>query len=203
MNEKLKSAYEAFYRHKYELAKEIFIKYGYLYEAGVSALLLNETDIARAFFEKTEQDDMAASFALSILNLIENKRFKVPSFFQIRAFWEIYINFFIESGHFDWAQRVIDNYPIFQKINFEVPKFTARVLFANNFYKAVHTFCAAGKETCFYDAEVHYIDASLYIIEKNYEQAEKCIKDCLSFAPEYFPIIKLKKEVEEKINRRL
>lgn len=197
MDEKLKKAYEHFYRHEYKNAKEIFTENGYLYEAGVSALLLNECDIARKYFEEKEADCKASSFALSILNLIENREFKIPTFFQTRAFLEIYINLFIETGHYDWAQKIITNSSIFQKSNFEVPKFIARVLNANNYNNAVHDFCRAGKEACFYDAEVHYIDAYVYALEKNYEKAMECINECLSFAPEYFPMLSLKKAVEK------
>lgn len=198
MDEKLKSAYGLFYEHDYKSAEKIFSLNGLSYEAGLCALLSTDLDSSRKYFNMKKEICPASSFGLLILDIIENKPKKQPKFFQIRSFLEIFINLFIENKFFVWAQKIIDEYRFFASINPEVPKFIARVLNANNQNKAVHFFAGVAKEVCFYDAEIHFIDASLYIKENNLKDAKKVIEECMSFAGEYYPILKLKQEIEDR-----
>ncbi|MDO5437844.1 MAG: hypothetical protein Q4F80_06575 [bacterium] len=199
MNEKLTSAHNLFYEKNYADAKNIFIELNQTYEAGLCSLLLRDLKEARKFFKIKEGNCPASNFGLVIIDLLEDKIPKQTQYFQVRSFLEIYINLLIENKFFDWGQKIIDNYEFFTRANLEVPKFIARVLYANNQNKAVHSFAKLAKELCFFDAEIHYIDASIYILEKEYKEAKKCIKDCLNFAPEYYPILKLQKELKEFI----
>lgn len=202
MDEKLKSAYSLFDKKDYMAAKKLFSEFDMTYEMGLCELLKRNLVEARKCFEIKKDDCIASDFGLLIIDIIEDsKTRKIPNYFQVRSFLEIYINFFIENNILDWAQKVIDNYQFFTQSNLETPKFIARVLHANRFYKAVHSFAKLGKEICYHDAEVHYIDACVYITEKNYEEAMNCINACLNFAPEYYPMLRLKQEVEELISQ--
>lgn len=197
MDEKLQKAYDAFYSHEYEASKDIFLEYGLTYEAGLASFLSGNLSLARKLFEIKEENCPASSFGIIVLDVLEGRPKKYPKYFQIRSFLEIYLNLLIENNFLEWAQKLIDNYEFFSRNNLEVPKFIARVLYANNCFRAVHSFSELGKRLCFYDAEVHYIDASVYIYEKEYEKAQKCIDECLTFAKEYYPIIRLQKELKE------
>ncbi len=201
MDEKLKRAYDLFYEHDYKSAQKFFIEDGFCYEAGLCSLLLQDLFRARKFFELKKNSCPASSFGLIILNIIENKPKLKPKYFQVRSFLEIYINLFIENKLYDWAQKIIDEYVFFTNINPETPKFIARVLFANDRNKAVHSFASVAKKVCFYDAEIHYIDACLYLKENNIEEAKKTIDDCLIFAGEYYPILRLDEEIKNLYNR--
>lgn len=199
MDEKVKNAYSLFYEHKYSDAKDIFIECGLTYEAGISFLLLKDLVFARKFFEIKKDICPASDFGLIILNIIEDKPKKQAGYFQVRSFLEIYINLFIENNLLEWAQKIINSYEFFTHSNIEAPKFIARVLDANNCTNAIHSFARLAKELCFYDAEIHYIDANTYILENNFEAAKSCIEDCLKIAPEYYPILRLKYELEQAI----
>lgn len=201
MDEKLKKAHNFFNNKNYGEAKKYFIEFDMTYETGLCFLLERNLHQARKYFEIKKNDCIASEFGLLIIDILEDsKTRKIPNYFQVRSFLEVYINFFIENNFLDWAQKIIDNYRFFTQYNFETPKFIARVLHANNFFNAVHSFAKMGKEICFGDAEVHYIDACVYIEEKNYPEAKKCIEDCLKIAPEYFPIIKLKSDLEKIVS---
>ncbi len=190
-------ALDFFYKREYSLAKEIFENEGLTYEAGVCALLLRDLKGARKFFEVKKDLCAASEFGLIIIDIIEDKTPASPKFFQVRTFLEVFINFFIENELFDWGQKIIDSYEFFTRANLEVPKFIARVLNANGYNNFVHRFAKLAKEICFYDAEIHYIEADVYINEGNYEEAKQAIIDCKSFAKEYFPILKLENKLKE------
>ena len=195
MDEKLKEAYISFYSHDYKKSKDIFKEYNLPYEAGLAAFMLKDLTFARKNFELKEKICPASNFALIILDILENKPLRQPKYFQTRCFLEVILNLLIENKYFDWAQKIIDKYELFCKNNLETPKFIARVLYANRYYKALHSFANFAKEICFYDAEIHYIDAAVYMEEKDYKSAKKCIEECITFAPDYYPIARLNEEL--------
>ena len=43
----------------------------------------------------------------------------------------------------------------------------------------------------------HYIDATLYFEEGNIQKAKEIVNESLNFAGEYYPILKLKEEIEK------
>ena len=197
MDNKIKSAAQLFYNKEFISAKEIFFQISLFYEAGLCSLLVQNLKDARKYFKLKENVCPASNFGLLILDIIENKPKKPPKYFQVRAFLEIYINLLIENGLFSWAQKVIDEYRFFTNSNLETPKFIARVLNANNQNKAVHYFADIAKQICYYDAEIHYIDATLYFEEGNIQKAKEIVNESLNFASEYYPILKLKEEIEK------
>ena len=197
MDNKIKSAAQLFYNKEFISAKEFFLQSSLFYEAGLCSLLVQNLKDARKYFKLKENVCPASNFGLLILDIIENKPKKPPKYFQVRAFLEIYINLLIENGLFSWAQKVIDEYRFFTNSNLETPKFIARVLNANNQNKAVHYFADIAKQICYYDAEIHYIDATLYFEEGNIQKAKEIVNESLNFAGEYYPILKLKEEIEK------
>lgn len=197
MDNKIKSAAQLFYNKEFISAKEIFLQSSLFYEAGLCSLLVQNLKDARKYFKLKENVCPASNFGLLILDIIENKPKKPPKYFQVRAFLEIYINLLIENGLFSWAQKVIDEYRFFTNSNLETPKFIARVLNANNQNKAVHYFANIAKQICYYDAEIHYIDATLYFEEGNIQKAKEIVNESLNFASEYYPILKLKEEIKK------
>ena len=197
MDEQLKNAKRLFYEKNYEEAKELFVKLNEPYEAGLSSLLLDDLKGARELFSIKKDECTASSFGLIVLDILEGKSPKQPSFFQIRSFFEIFVNLLVENKLYKYAQKIIDNYMFFTTVNPETPKFAARVLNANNFNRAVPFFVKKAKEICYYDAEIYYIEASIYMIEKKYEEALNSINECLAFAPEYYPVKRLAMEIEK------
>lgn len=197
MNEKLKKAQSLFYKKKYKAAYELFSEINETYSMGVCSLLLGDLPSARLFFKIKEDECIASNFGLVVLNVLEGDFNKIPTYFQVRCFLEVFLNLFIENKMYDFAQKLIDNYGFFSNTNYETPKFIARVLNANGFDNYVHFFADRAVEICMYDAEIYYINSLVYIKENNYKEAKKWIDKCTSFAPEYYPILKLREKVEK------
>ena len=182
----------------YDKAKEIFLNNDMLYEAGFSALLAGNLNSARLIWKELKDPCLATGWGLIILDVIENKPFtKSPGYFQTRAFYEVYLNLFIENKLYDWADNMIDAYKFFTRSNSEVPKFIARILAFWGYSSLVHEFAEISKKICYFDPEIHFIEAEMYLAEEKYNQAYDAVKETLKVSPGYFPAAKMKEMIEK------
>ena len=182
----------------YDKAKEIFLNNDMLYEAGFSALLAGNLNSARLIWKEVKDPCLATGWGLIILDVIENKHFtKSPGYFQTRAFYEVYLNLFIENKLYDWADNMIDAYKFFTRSNSEVPKFIARILAFWGYSSLVHEFAEISKKICYFDPEIHFIEAEMYLAEEKYNQAYDAVKETLKVSPGYFPAAKMKEMIEK------
>ncbi len=182
----------------YDKAKEIFLNNDMLYEAGFSALLAGNLNSARLIWKEVKDPCLATGWGLIILDVIENKPFtKSPGYFQTRAFYEVYLNLFIENKLYDWADNMIDAYKFFTRSNSEVPKFIARILAFWGYSSLVHEFAEISKKICYFDPEIHFIEAEMYLAEEKYNQAYDAVKETLKVSPGYFPAAKMKEMIEK------
>lgn len=181
----------------YEKAKEIFLDNNMLYEAGFSALLSGNIKSAKLIWNEIKDPCSAAGWGLIILDIIEGKQYtKKPKYFQTRAFLEVYLNLFLENGLYNWADNIINAYKFFTEANGEAPKFIARVLSSKGYFKLVHEFAQIAKRVCYYDPEIHYIEAETYLLEGEYKMAYDAVCETLKIAPKYFPALKLKEMIK-------
>lgn len=186
-----------FENRQYDKAKEIFLNNDMLYEAGFCSLLSKNLNSAKLIWKEVKDPCPATGWGLIILDILENKPFvKGPGYFQTRAFFEVYLNLFIENKLYDWADSVIESYKFFTRSNSEVPKFIARVLSIWGYSALVHEFSEISKKICYFDPEIHFIEAETYLAEEKYNQAYDCIKETLKVAPGYYPAKKLKEMLE-------
>lgn len=194
-----KIAKELFYKGDYKGALELFKSDDCRYEAGLCTLLLGDEKEAECFWKKDKNPDIATSWGLIVLDLIKLKIKQRPSFFQVRAFLEVYLNLFIVNNHLRWAENIISASDIIVKSNPETYKFIARVLFANGYFNLVEKFIEESKNIFYFDPEAHFIQAQAYYLEKDYKKAYDSIIDTLTAAGEYYPALEFKKLIEEKL----
>jgi len=186
-----------FENKQYQKAKEIFLENNMLYEAGLSALLMGNINSTKLIWKEIKNPGFDTSWGLIILDIIEKKAFtKTPKYFQTRAFLEVYLNLFLENELYDWADSIINAYKFFTKANAEVPKFIARVLSSFGYFELTHEFADIAKKICYYDHEIHYIEAEMYFMENKFEMAKTAISETLKIAPDYFPAKRLKEIIE-------
>ena len=193
-------AKELFYQGDYTKALELFSAENSNYEAGLCALLLNDEENAKIFWTKDKDPDIATKWGLIILNIIHLKIKEHPTFFQVRAFLEVYLNLFIQNKQLSWAENLISACDIFARSNPESYKFIARALFANGYLELSHKFLNESKKLFYCDPESHFIDSQAYFLEKKYDKALKSINETLESARGYYPAVEFKKIIEKKIN---
>lgn len=186
-----------FENRQYDKAKEIFLNNDMLYEAGLSSLLSGNKNGAKLIWKEVKDPCPATGWGLIILDIIEGKPFtRTPGYFQTRAFFEVYLNLFIENKLYDWADSMIEAYKFFTRSNSEVPKFIARILSVWGYTNLVYEFLEISKKICYFDPEIHFIEAETSLAEEKYNQAYNAIKETLKVAPNYFPALKMKAMLE-------
>ena len=195
----LNKAKELFYKGDYSGALEIFKRGNLNYEAGLCTLLCSDVELAKSFWTKDKDRDVATRWGLIVINLIYLKVKERPTFFQLRAFLEVYLNLFIESGNLGWAENLISACDIFARYNPESYKFIARALFANGYLSLAHTFLNESKKLFYSDPEAHFIDSQAFFLEKEYDKALFSINETLKCASDYYPALEFKKLIEQKI----
>lgn len=122
---------------------------------------------------------------------------KRPTFFQIRNFLEIDVDFLLRNQKIDYVEQFLGALDIFSKINSQTYKFAARVMLENHLFSAAYNYMQQSKEIHYNDPELHYMLAKYFIKRNNYPQAYASIKECLNLLPDYYPAITMKEKIEQ------
>lgn len=185
-----------FYERKYELAKNLFLLSKSFYEAGLCCFLSSKFDDAKKYWEK-EINSFDSSFGLISLDLIKgDKPKRRPTYFQIRAFFEVYASLLIENSMFNEADKFLNSYQYLAQFNPEIFKFCARVLFAYGYYDSSKIFLDKAHDLYFKDPEALFISAQIYFDDKEYEKSIAMLTETLEIVPTYFPALELQKKID-------
>ena len=202
IDEQIKEAKKYFYQKEYKKAFDIFSKINScFYESGLCALLLKDEKTAYDFWNNNKKICPACCFGLSILDFINLKKGKIPSFFQTRAQLEIFLNLFLENDFIDWAQNLISFCDVFYCANPESYKFIARALFSNGYIDLAIYFC---KKTL----KLHYLDPEAFLIQSQCEflrgelgEALDLINQVNRMVDDYYPAKLFREIILKKINK--
>ena len=159
------------------------------------AVLDEDLQIAEKIFLSI--DSPRAIWGRVLLAVFRGYLDKYPTFFQIRNFLEIDLDFLLKNEKLDYVEQVLGCLEIFADINQETYKFAARVMYVNNLLSASYNYMQKSKEIYYNDAELHFMLAQYYMRVHDYEEAYFAIKECLKFIPEYYPALQIKHKIEE------
>ena len=147
---------------------------------------------------QTQKDKcIATNWGLCVLDLINLRYRGLPTYFQIRAFLEVYLNQLIENEHIVWSENLISAWDILERVNYETCKFIARALYYHEYYDVCLDFIAKSKHCCPYDPEALFIEAQTYEKLGKIEYSKKPLRDLLEIVPDYLPA----KEMLSAINK--
>lgn len=191
-NSKLIYAKECFELKDFSSAFEIFDALNMNYEKGLCALLLGDNSLARSIWQTDKNPCLGTLWGLCVVDLINLKYRQLPSYFQIRAFLEVYLNFFIENKHITWAENLISAWDVLERINYETCKFIARVLFFHEYDELVIDFVEKSKHCCPHDPEALFIEAQAYERLGKPKYSIKSLEDLLDIVPDYLPALEMK-----------
>ena len=181
------NAKQLFYNKEYEKALKIFSKKNKFYEAGLCSLLLKDEINAREFWQKKAKDCPACAWGLCILGYINLKNEKNATFFQTRAFLEVYLSLFLDNELIEWAQNLISCCDILYRTNPEAYKFIARALYANGYFELAITFCQKSLRLFYADPEALLILSQCQYLLKNGPDALDSVNKVLNMVPDYYP----------------
>ena len=203
ISEKIKTARQFFNQKKYSEAFEIFSKIeNCYYESGLCSLLLKDKKQAYNFWNKNKKNCLACDFGIKILSLIDLKITKKPTFFQTRAFLEVYLNLFLENDFVDWAQNLVSSSEILYQSNPESYKFIARALFSNGYFDLAIYFCKKTLKLHYFDPEAFLIYSQCEFLLGNLGEALDLINKVNRMVDDYFPAKIFRLVILEEIKKK-
>lgn len=203
MTQKIKQAKEFFYNKEYAKARKLFLEENDFYSTGLCCLLLGKEKASYLYWKKNCFENPASAWGLRVLELIHLKAPKIrPSFFQTRAFLEIYLNLFLQNEKFEWAQNLISSCDYLYQSNPESYKFIARALYSNGYFDLAIQFCKKTLKLFYSDPEAFLILSQCYYLIDDLGEALDCINRVLDIVDDYYPAIVFHKILKEKIEKR-
>lgn len=142
-------------------------------------------------------DNSRAKWGVVLTSVLNGYLDVFPTYFQIRNFMEIDLDFLIKNEKLDYVEQLLGALEIFCTINQEAYKFAARVMFENNLLSAAFNYMQKSKELYYKDPELHFMFARYYIAVHDYEKAYLHINECLNLIPDYYPALLYKQKIEE------
>ncbi len=189
MTSEIKAAKSLFYQKDYTKALEIFKKHNEFYYTGLCYLLLKDINSAISYWKKNKNNCPGCEFGLIVVDYINFKANKIPSFFQTRAFLEVYISLFLDNDLVSWCENLISHSEMFFKGNPESYKFIARALYSNGYFDLAITFCKKSLDLFYSDPEALLIVAQCYYLLNKKEVARLYIDKLNHIVKDYYPAI--------------
>ncbi len=160
-------------------------------------VLEENLDVAYSIF--CRNDSPRGLWGTSLVEILKNYLEKYPTYFQIRNFLEIDLDFLIKNEKLSYVESLLGSLDFISGINQEVYKFVARVMLHNKLYKIAYNYMIKSKDFYYNDPELHFMLASYYYNSMNYEAARFSINECLNMISNYYPALELKFKIEEKL----
>lgn len=203
MTQQINSAKSLFYERKYIEAFKIFKEKEEYYYAGLCLLLLKKPLSAQKFWKKGSIDSRSCQWGLCILDLINLKIPTTrPTFFQIRAQLEIYLNLFIENELIEYAQNLISMSDFLYQCNPESYKFIARALYSNGYFDLAITFCKKTLKLFYSDPEAFLILSQCHYLLGDLGEALDCINRVNKMVNDYYPAKLFEYILRQEIKRK-
>lgn len=144
-------------------------------------------------------DSPRAKWGISFVQILEGFLQNFPTYFGIRNFLEIDLDFLIKNEKISYIEQVLGSLEILTDINQETYKYVARVMFENNFFNSAKEYLEKSKNIFYKDPELHFLYAKYYLKTCNYENSLWHLDECLRIIPYYFPAITLRKSISKYV----
>lgn len=148
-------------------------------------LLEKKLDDAEQIFYKI--DSPRANWGKVLVSILKGQVIRYPTYFQVRNFYEIDLDFFIKNESIDYVESLLGALEFLVNINHEVYKYAARVMYANKLFSIAFDYMNKSKAVNYNDAELHFMLSKYYYENKNYKFAFYSINECLNLIPDYYP----------------
>ena len=175
-------------------ASEIKVKPNSL-EHAYLAIINKDLESAKIIFSRT--DSPRAKWGKILVSILNGYMKEYPTYFQIRNFFEIDLDFLINNNLIDYVEQCLGALDVLSKINQEIYKYTARVMYENKLYKAALKYMEKSKQIFYNDPELHFMLAKYYFGINNFSDSYFYITECLKLLPDYYPANTLKEKIEQ------
>lgn len=190
-------AISLYLQNKFSEAAEIYHKLEKYAEEGYCFFYSGNKSAADKIWFSHQDLSPLLVWAKAFSGYVERKRKRLPTFFQIRNFYENDLDMLLTFGFDEYAENLIDSIQFFGDVNLEIYKFTARVLYNHKYYNFADKFLYAAKECCNEDSELYVLDAKNNIAQKRYYSAVKSLEKALDVSKNYFPAKMLLEKIKK------
>ena len=160
-------------------------------------LLVLNNDLQKALDMFMLLDSPRARWGRSLVQILKGYLQDSPSYFEIRNFFEIDLDFFIKNDKVEFIESLLGSTDYLISINHEIYKYAARVLLENNIPDGAKIYLDKSKNVFYKDPELHFLYTKYFIITKDIANAKFHINECLRILPDYFPAKKIKNTISE------
>lgn len=164
-------------------------------ERAYKDLIKDDLKAAARRFKSVAQYGPRAKWGLFLTQLLQGGCDKNPTYFQVRNFLEIDLQFLIDNKKGEYVEKILGYADFFFTVNPESYKFLARVMSANKFYDPARFFIERARQRLYNDPELHFIIAQTEMALGNKDAASKALSDCLEILPGYHPAVKMKSQL--------
>lgn len=158
------------------------------------AILNEDLETAQAVFESV--DSPRACWGKAFVDIISGYIEKYPTYFEIRNFLEIDLDFLIKNEKIAYVEQFLGSLELLSKINQEVYKYVARVMLENKLYNVALEYMEKSKKIFYNDPELHFMLAKYYISKNELDESKHYLDECLKIIPDYFPALRLKEFIQ-------
>lgn len=144
-----------------------------------------------------QNDSPRAKWGISLVSILEGFLDVYPTFFGIRNFLEIDLDFLLKNNKISYVEQVLGSLDILVNINQETYKFVARVMLENKLFTAALKYMEKSKDIYYQDPELHFMLAKYFMLQSQNSLSLFYVNECLKLVPEYYPAIILKEKIEQ------
>lgn len=168
------------------------IEYAYL------CIVSDDLDAAQKIFLKI--DSPRANWGKKLVDIIKGYVEIFPTYFEIRNFLEIDLDFLIKNKKIDYVEQILGSLDYLVEINQETYKYVGRVMYENRLYNSSIKYLEKSKKILYSDPELHFLLAKYYMNFRMYSEALFYINECIRILPEYYPARLLRQEINKFID---
>lgn len=154
-------------------------------ESAYLSILNDDLQTASAIFNSL--DSPRARWGVILVSVLEGFLKVYPTYFDIRNFLEIDLDFLIKNEKIDYIEQLLGVLDFFSKINQETYKYAARVMYENKYYKVAREYMEKSKKVFYNDPELHFMFAKYFYETRDYSEANFYINECIKILPDYYP----------------
>jgi tetratricopeptide (TPR) repeat protein len=187
--------------NNYQASAEVFREINDKYQEGFCFLLMGNEEQARNLWYSAP-DSMPKEWGKCVLEYINLKRDREPTFLMVRNFLEFDIGYFIQANKMKYAENLIRQDDILASANIEAYKLIGRALINYGFLNMARKYLVKSLEMLPNDIETMYFLAQYNFMIGAYKEAASVLENCVANNYYYLPAKNLLTKVRECINKQ-
>ena len=176
-------------------AHEYFNKSQSIYGCCYCKFLMGNISETKKLLNMIKGSSPLANWLICLIDIIENSYNEIPTYFQIRNFYEQDLNMILKYKNIEYFNKLIAANNYLEHFNKEIYKYTGKVLLYNAEYEKAKQFLLKSLDIFFKDSETHFLLGELYEKKGNLKEAKREYKIANEVNNGYFPAIKKLKDL--------